>query len=53
MSWKKKIKKLQNNKDSILFNQTGLNEKILLKYTFIQIYLSIYLSIYSNCVGCL
>ena len=32
----RKNKKLQNNKDSILFNRTCLNEKMLSKYTFFK-----------------
>ena len=41
-----KRKKLQNNKDSILFNQTCLNEKMLPKCTFVNIYIYIYIYIY-------
>ena len=32
----RKNKKLQNNKDSILFNSICLNEKMLPKYTFFK-----------------
>ena len=41
----RKNKELKNNKDSILFNQTCSNEKMVPKYTFF-IYIYIYIYIY-------
>ena len=48
---KKKNEKLENNKDSVLFNQTGLNEKMVPKYTYFknthtQVCIYIYIYIY-------